>query len=218
MHLGATSLFRNSVSHWGVWLPRRHTISLYVEIEQATLPTAQLIRIRGHVDGAQVSDKGRTALIESFVGLARHLARRCSQWSLTQDDLDQVAVLGVIEAVDTYSPARGPLKNWVGRNIKYALGDEFARARRQCRAMGRLSIDPVDHSNDDEGEQQHEDLWEALEELPYRDQEHLIDGYGLDGYPAMTLVQLGVRGGYSAKASGRRQRATVQTLRAALTT
>lgn len=169
------------------------------------------------MDGAQVEDIGRTALIESFVGLARHLARQCSQWSLTEEDLDQVAVLGVIEAIDTYVPSRGPLKYWVARNIKFALGDEFARARRQCRSMRRLSIDPADRSDDDRGEQQHEELWAAIEKLPYRDQEHLIDGFGLDGYPPMTLVQLGARGGYSAKASGRRQQATIKTLRAALT-
>ena len=48
----------------------------------------------------------REALVERFLPLARHLARRYPAGG-EEDDLEQVASLGLLKAIDRYDPARG---------------------------------------------------------------------------------------------------------------
>ena len=49
----------------------------------------------------------RDALIDHFIPLARHLARRYDQRGEPLDDLVQVACLGLVKAVDRFDPGRG---------------------------------------------------------------------------------------------------------------
>ncbi len=49
----------------------------------------------------------RDRLVEGYLPLARHIARRFSQRGEPQEDLEQVATVGLIHAVDRFSPERG---------------------------------------------------------------------------------------------------------------
>jgi RNA polymerase sigma-B factor len=49
----------------------------------------------------------RTAIIERFMPLARQLARRYEHGREDLDDLEQVAAIGLIKAIDRFDPARG---------------------------------------------------------------------------------------------------------------
>jgi len=49
----------------------------------------------------------REALAERFLPLARHLARRYTTGGADGDDLEQVASLGLLKAIDRFDPTRG---------------------------------------------------------------------------------------------------------------
>lgn len=49
----------------------------------------------------------RDRLVQGYLPLARHIARRFSQRGEPQEDLEQVATVGLIHAVDRFSPERG---------------------------------------------------------------------------------------------------------------
>lgn len=49
----------------------------------------------------------REELVAGHLPVARHIARRFAQRGEPQDDLEQVAILGLIQAVDRYRPDRG---------------------------------------------------------------------------------------------------------------
>lgn len=49
----------------------------------------------------------RDELVAGHLAVARHIARRFAHRGEPQDDLEQVAVLGLIQAVDRYQPDRG---------------------------------------------------------------------------------------------------------------
>src|SRR5213076_1086939 len=49
----------------------------------------------------------RDALVERFLPLASHLARRYDRGDIPLDDLVQVASLGLLKAIDRFDPARG---------------------------------------------------------------------------------------------------------------
>lgn len=49
----------------------------------------------------------RTALVRRFLPLARSVARRYAHSSVPLDDLEQVASLGLLKAIDRFDPARG---------------------------------------------------------------------------------------------------------------
>lgn len=49
----------------------------------------------------------RNALVEQHMGLAEHLARRYRNRGQAADDLNQVALLGLVKAVDRFDPSRG---------------------------------------------------------------------------------------------------------------
>jgi RNA polymerase sigma-B factor len=61
--------------------------------------------------GLPAGDRRREALrdrlVEGYLPLARHIARRFSQRGEPQEDLEQVATVGLIHAVDRFSPERG---------------------------------------------------------------------------------------------------------------
>ena len=49
----------------------------------------------------------REALVERFLPLARHLARRYANGGADRDDLEQVASIGLLKAIDRFDPERG---------------------------------------------------------------------------------------------------------------
>ncbi len=160
----------------------------------------------------------RGSLIESYAGWARDLAKRFRHSSLEREDIDQIAMLATVHAIDGYEPGHGAtLNTFVRRHVEWALGNEMKRARRSVRLMTQLLDDVVDHSQDaDPRENECDDLYSAMETLPHADQERLIDHYGLDGYPAMSLPQLGMRGNYSRLTASNRNGAALLKLKAAL--
>jgi RNA polymerase sigma-B factor len=61
-----------------------------------------------HQEYARTGDQRlRTALVEQYAGLARALATRFAKRPDEHDDLTQVAMLGLLKAVDRFDPARG---------------------------------------------------------------------------------------------------------------
>jgi RNA polymerase sigma-B factor len=59
---------------------------------------------RYHRDGDQAA---REALVERFLPLARHLARRYERGDEPLDDLVQVASIGLLKAIERFDPERG---------------------------------------------------------------------------------------------------------------
>src|SRR5437764_4280322 len=53
------------------------------------------------------SDAERAAMVTAHAGLARSIARRFANRGETLDDLVQVAMLGLLKAVDRFDPERG---------------------------------------------------------------------------------------------------------------
>jgi RNA polymerase sigma factor (sigma-70 family) len=134
----------------------------------------------------------RERLIDSFTALAHHVARRYSHWSADPCDFFQVAMLGVIKAVDSYDPASGhTIGQHVGQHVKWELGRELKRIRLLYRDSGDLPIQIADDSAADETlELEHEKLWDAIGELPAADQAILISSYRLFDTPRMSRDQL----------------------------
>jgi RNA polymerase sigma-B factor len=81
---------------------------------------------------ASSTSAGRTAreeMITSLLPLARRLASRYRHSGESQDDLEQVAYLGLVKAVDRYEPERGPL-------VRYAVPTILGELRRHFRDKG----------------------------------------------------------------------------------
>jgi RNA polymerase sigma-B factor len=66
-----------------------------------------LIENAGLPAGDRRREALRDRLVEGYLPLARHIARRFSQRGEPQEDLEQVATVGLIHAVDRFSPERG---------------------------------------------------------------------------------------------------------------
>ena len=59
-------------------------------------------------DAARAGDaRAREELVESYLYLARRLARRYQRGAVALDDLEQVASLALVRAIDAFDPARG---------------------------------------------------------------------------------------------------------------
>jgi RNA polymerase sigma-B factor len=67
----------------------------------------------------------RDALIRHYTPLAHRLASRYRATSETQDDLQQVACIGLIKAIDRYDPERGPFSRYAVPNILGELRRHF---------------------------------------------------------------------------------------------
>ena len=69
--------------------------------------------------------KGRNELVELHMGLAAHIARRLSRGSNDQD-IRQVAMVGLVKAVDRFDPDRGtPFAAFAGRTIEGEIKRHF---------------------------------------------------------------------------------------------
>jgi len=68
-------------------------------------------------------------MIVALLPLARRLAHRYRNSGQAQDDLEQVAYLGLVKAVDRYEPSRGPL-------VRFAVPTILGELRRHFRDKG----------------------------------------------------------------------------------
>ena len=75
----------------------------------------ELVRRYGEGDLA-----ARESLIDRYMPLARALSRRYSHTGEPGEDLEQVAYVALIKAVDRYDPGRGPFRSYA---IPYVLGE-----------------------------------------------------------------------------------------------
>ena len=68
----------------------------------------------------------RNRLVERHMGLAAHIAKRFSRHGGTEDDLRQVAMLGLVKAVDRFDPQYGvPFAAFAGSTIEGELKRHF---------------------------------------------------------------------------------------------
>jgi RNA polymerase sigma-B factor len=68
----------------------------------------------------------RNRLVERHMGLAAHIAKRFSRSGGTEDDLRQVAMLGLVKAVDRFDPSFGvPFAAFAGSTIEGELKRHF---------------------------------------------------------------------------------------------
>lgn len=68
----------------------------------------------------------RNRLVERHMGLAAHIAKRFSRSGGTEDDLRQVAMLGLVKAVDRFDPDFGvPFAAFAGSTIEGELKRHF---------------------------------------------------------------------------------------------
>jgi len=68
-------------------------------------------------------------LVENLLPLAKRLAARYRHAGESQEDLEQVACLGLVKAVDRYDPSAGPL-------VRYAVPTILGELRRHFRDKG----------------------------------------------------------------------------------
>lgn len=68
----------------------------------------------------------RNALVERHMGLAAHVAKRYARSDRTDDDLRQVAMVGLVKAVDRFDPEYGAsFSSFAGRTIEGELKRYF---------------------------------------------------------------------------------------------
>lgn len=73
--------------------------------------------------------KLRNALVEEHIGLASHLARRYASRGVPLDDLRQIALLGLVKAVERFDPQRGvAFSTFAGRTIEGEIKRHFRDA------------------------------------------------------------------------------------------
>lgn len=71
----------------------------------------------------------RNQIVEEYMGLAIHIARRYHAGAGRDDDLEQVAMLALVKAVDRFEPERGvPFSAYAGRTIEGELKRHFRDA------------------------------------------------------------------------------------------
>lgn len=71
----------------------------------------------------------RNQLVEEHIGLASHLARRYASRGVPLDDLRQIALLGLVKAVERFDPGRGvAFSTFAGRTIEGEIKRHFRDA------------------------------------------------------------------------------------------
>jgi RNA polymerase sigma-B factor len=71
----------------------------------------------------------RNRIVEEYMGLAIHIAQRYNSGPGRDDDLEQVAMLALVKAVDRFDPDRGvPFSAFAGRTIEGELKRHFRDA------------------------------------------------------------------------------------------
>jgi RNA polymerase sigma-B factor len=77
----------------------------------------------------KIDSRSNDELVESLLPLAKRLAARYRHAGESQEDLEQVACLGLVKAVDRYDPSAGPL-------VRYAVPTILGELRRHFRDKG----------------------------------------------------------------------------------
>ena len=90
-------------------------------------PPADLDDLELFVEFASTRHRSiRNQLVERHMGLAAHIAKRFSRPGITNDDLRQVAMLGLVKAVDRFDPEYGvPFAAFAGSTIEGELKRHF---------------------------------------------------------------------------------------------
>lgn len=89
--------------------------------------------------GSGGSRSVRNELVELHIGLAYHIARRYSRTADQRDDLEQVAVLGLVKAVERFDPSRGVgFGTFAGRTVEGELKRHFRDATWEVRVPRSL--------------------------------------------------------------------------------
>ena len=95
--------------------------------------------------------ESRCKLIERYAPLATAMARRMrvpTSALMGRDDIESAALIGLIDAVDRYDPARGvPFEGYAGLRIRGAVLDELRRLddhTRDERRRARVVVDAQD--------------------------------------------------------------------------
>src|SRR3954465_9566784 len=99
----------------------------------------------------------RNRLVERHMGLAAHIAKRFSRPGGAEEDLRQVAMLGLVKAVDRFDPNFGvPFAAFAGSTIEGELKRHFRdhgwavpvpRAAKQLHLIVRRAADELVQSN-----------------------------------------------------------------------
>ena len=82
----------------------------------------------------------RNRLVERHMGLAVHIANRYRRANMSDDDLRQVAMVGLVKAVDRFDPEYGgSFSSFAGRTIEGEIKRHFrdTRGRSACRGALR---------------------------------------------------------------------------------
>ncbi len=77
----------------------------------------------------EIDRSAKDELVENLLPLAKRLAARYRHAGESQEDLEQVACLGLVKAVDRYDPSAGPL-------VRYAVPTILGELRRHFRDKG----------------------------------------------------------------------------------
>jgi RNA polymerase sigma-B factor len=85
-------------------------------------PAAEAQLVREHQAG---DEEARDALIERYLPLARRLARRYRHSGESLDDLEQVASVGLIKAIDRFEPGHGTFTRYAVPTISGELKRHF---------------------------------------------------------------------------------------------
>lgn len=117
----------------------------------------------------------RNALVEAHLDLVRRMARAIARRlpaCVLVDDLEQAGFVGLIEAVESYDPARGPLGRWARRKVGWAIRSALARPRELS-----IDADPVVAAGSPAGLSLDErlDLERGIARLPARQQHVVIE-------------------------------------------
>ena len=94
------------------------------QVGAATAAERRLLRCAHQGDAS-----ARDELIRHFTPLAHRLAARYRATGESRDDLEQVAYLGLIKAIDRYDPGRGPF-------LRYAVPTIIGELKRHFRDKG----------------------------------------------------------------------------------
>jgi RNA polymerase sigma-B factor len=99
----------------------------------------------------------RNELVERHMGLAAHIARRYQRAGMSDDDLRQVAMIGLVKAVDRFDPEYGSsFSAFAGRTIEGELKRHFRdrswvvrvpRSAKELHLEVRRATDELSHDN-----------------------------------------------------------------------
>lgn len=101
------------------------------------------------------SRRTRATLVEAHMGFAHHMAKRFARRGVAEDDLRQIAFLGLVKAVDRFDPNRGvAFTTFAGRTVEgeikrhfrdQAWGVHVPRSTKELHLRIRTARDELSH-------------------------------------------------------------------------